>query len=194
MTDHNDSIRIAARLREAVIGKSAAAEEALREHAFMELYGGVWHTTHEERFKNILQSGEILPEPNVPDSERWSTSAGKDAYPYARSIGGVSIVDFDRFNREAYSRKYPSSSWATFVPYRAEWGHSVWIEIDRIQIASKFISGLELLTRWNSEGAHSHRIMPEIEAAHIGPIPRAAFKRAFLVRADNIQILPLSIV
>lgn len=44
---------------------------ALRDRVLRELYGGLWHTTHPDRFKGILAAGAILPEPGIPDRERW---------------------------------------------------------------------------------------------------------------------------
>jgi hypothetical protein len=165
----------------------------LRQLVLSELLGGLWHTTHPERFQSILASGAILPNPDIPDNARWKTSQGKDYHPYVRTIGGVSLFDFDDFDHEAYSRKCPMSSWYEFVPYRRVWGCSVWIEIDRAQLAAGFISGTDLVTRRNLEEAHQHTIMPYIEAAHLGPIPRAAFKKAFLVREGESQLQALSI-
>jgi len=105
---------------------------------------------------------------------------GTEYSPYARKIGGVSLFDFDGFDPEVYSEKNRNSSWYTFVPYREDSGVSVWIEIDREAVASQFISGADLLSRWKAERAFRHAIMPHIEAAHIGSVPRIAFKRAFL--------------
>jgi hypothetical protein len=170
-----------ARIREAQFGKSAAKLASLTKRLLPELCGGLWHTTHPDRFKSILSGGAILPEPNIPDGDRYCTGLGKDHYPYVRTLGGVSLFDFNGFDTDAYTNEYPSSTWATFVPYRTDWGSSVWIEINREQVAPDLISGFELLAKWKSDGAHGHNIMPEIEVAHIGPIPRAAFRRALLV-------------
>lgn len=79
----------------------------------------------------------------------------------------------------------PSSSWFEFVPYQQRWGCSVWIELDRVQADPHLISGADLVTRWKAENAYGHNIMPYIEAAHLGPLPRTAFKRAFLVREED---------
>ncbi len=149
------------------------------------LLGGLWHATHPDRFNNILQEGAILPEPNVPDSLRWKASKGEEFYPYVRSIGGVSLFDFDKFDPIKYSEEYPLSSWDTFVPFRKIWGCSVWIEIDRLAIKCNLISGRNLITKWKAENAEKHTIMPLIEAAHIGPLPVASFKQAFLVQSGK---------
>lgn len=151
-----------------------------------QLYDGLWHTTHPDRFQSILKSGAILPEPNIPNEERWITKDGE--YPYVRTLGGVSLFDFSKFDAEEYSRTYRLSSWFEFVPYRESWSCSVWIEIDRTKILSGFISGNELLTRWKAKAAHKHPLMPKIEAAHVGMIPREAFKRAFTVYAGDHQM------
>jgi hypothetical protein len=170
-----------ARQREAQFAESAARLAALTNLILPELCGGLWHITHPDRFKSILNSNAILPEPDIPEGARYCTGLGKDHYPYVRTLGGVSLFDFNRFDPDAYTEEYPLSTWAAFVPYRTDWGSSVWIEIDREQVTPHLISGFELLAKWKSDGAHGHNIMPEIEAAHIGPIPRTAFKRAFLV-------------
>jgi hypothetical protein len=47
-----------------------------RDHVLRELLGGLWHTTHPDRFEMILRSVAILPEPDIPDNERWSTFEG----------------------------------------------------------------------------------------------------------------------
>ena len=51
----------------------------------------------------------------------------------------------------------------------------------------------ELLARWKRDEAQGHKIMPMIEAAHIGPIPLEAVPRAFRVGKDNptfVQVWP----
>lgn len=158
------------------------------DRVLQELLGGLWHSTHPDRFEMILRTGAILPEPDIPNSERWSTFQGPKHYPYVRTLGGVSLFDFEGFDADVYGQKYPMSSWFNFVPYRREWRCSVWIEIDRERVASQFISAADLFTRQNAEGAHLHKRMPQIEAAHLGPLPRAAFKRAFLVREGDSDL------
>jgi len=124
-----------------------------------------------------------------PDSERWSTGDGPRHYPFVRSIGGVSLFDFTQFEPNSYSERYPASQWRPFVPYPRGADSAIWIEIDRRQIATQFISGSELIARWKSEKAYGHRIMPYIEAAHLGAAPQWAFKRAFRVRSSDDHFL-----
>lgn len=157
----------------------------IRDSVLRELLGGIWHTTHPDRFEMILQSAAILAEPNIPENERWSTLEGPKFYPYVRTIGGVSLFDFNGFEPEDYGRKYPMSSWFYFVPYRRDWGTSVWIEINRQLVEGNIISSQDLAARQNAAGDHRHKRMPQIEVAHIGPVPRSAFKRAFLVREGD---------
>src|SRR5438128_1622189 len=103
-------------------------ENSVRDRILQELLGGLWHATHPDRFAQILTSGALLPEPEIPDSERWGTLQGPTFYPYVRTLGGVSLFDFGGFDPDIYREKYPMSSWFNFVPYRREWGCSVWIE------------------------------------------------------------------
>ncbi len=156
---------------------------SLRDAVLAELVGGVWHITSQGRFRRILELGAILPEPDIPEGERWGTAVGPEGYPYVRSIGGVSLFDFRGFEAESYSEEYPTSSWGTFVPCLDSWDSAIWIEIDHECLGPAFISGVELLTRRKAEGSF-RRIMPLIEAAHIGPLPCLAFKRYFSVRRE----------
>ncbi len=146
-----------------------------------ELVGGVWHTTSQDRYLRILECGAILPEPDI--SERWGTAAGPAGHPYVRSIGGVSLFDFRGFEAGGYSAEYRFSSWEYFVPCHLSWDSAAWIAIDHEALGSAFISGVELLARWKAEGS-LRRIMPLIEAAHIGPLPCRAFKKAFSARRE----------
>jgi hypothetical protein len=183
----------AVRLREALFAESATEWRSLLEIVLPELVGRLWHTTHPDRLKNILAADAILPEPDIPDHERYGTGLGKDHYPYVRVLGGVSLFDFNQFDPDEYGKRFPVSTWSAFVPYRRDWGRSVWIEIDRGKAARNFVSGLELLAKWKSDNAYGHNIMPEIEAAHLGPLSRTAFKRAFLVGKHDTQLHPLTI-
>ena len=152
--------------------------QRLRELILRELYGGLWHTTHFDRFARILKCGAILPEPDILESERWGMS-------YVRSLGGVSLFDFEGFEPDAYSDKYPLSSWADFIPPPTLWNSAIWIEIDRECISTHLISGPNLLIQWKSEKS-CKRLMPHIEALHLGPLPKTAFKRAFFIcKGDN---------
>jgi hypothetical protein len=164
-----------------------------RELILPELRGGLWHTTHPLRFKSILLSGAILPEPEIPNAERFGSAAGRENYPYVRFLGGVSLFDLDQFDPAEYQKRCPSSSWAYFIPHHLDWTCAVWIEIDREQVAPKLISARDLVLRWKTDGAYGHNIMPEIEAAYVENLPVAAFKRAFLVCEDddNFHSLPL---
>lgn len=139
------------------------------------LHGRLWHTTSPHRYQMIIETGQILPNPQMPDQERWGAYRGPEFYPYVRYLGGVSLFDFENFNPKRYGRKFPLSSWREFVPYRGAWGEAVWIEINRQTILHDFIKAKELLSKWKQEKAYKRNIMPLIEAAHLGPIPIAAF-------------------
>lgn len=153
---------------------------SLRKAVLQRLDGGLWHTTHPDRFTAILARGALLPKPEIPDCERWGTAAGKEHYPYVRTLGGISLFDFRGFDPDGYEERCPSSSWAYFVPCHLAWECAVWIEIDRGQVEPpQFFTGLELLAKWKADRAYGHNIMPEIEAAYLGSIPRTAFKQAF---------------
>jgi hypothetical protein len=81
------------------------------------------------------------------------------------------------------------------VPYLREEAGAVWIEIDRAKLeADKFVSGSAMIDRWKSDNAHKHNFMPLIEAVHLGPLPRTAFKRAFLAAPKgDIRLDPVAV-
>ncbi|HMK30913.1 MAG TPA: hypothetical protein VK473_14615 [Terriglobales bacterium] len=155
-----------------------------------ELHGGLWHTTHPDRFKQILASGAILPDPGFSN---WKATGGEDCCPYARKLGGISLFDFEQFDPESYQQKYPLSSWDTFVPCLEKWSSAVWIEIDREKVEPNLISRFNLVDKWKSDEAYKHNFMPEIEAVHLGALPRTAFKRAFLVCKEDNEFHPLAL-
>jgi hypothetical protein len=158
-----------------------------------ELRERLWHTTTPSRYDGILSAGSILPNPAIPDSERWKTSRGSDFYPYVRVLGGVSLFDFRAFDPDAYSAEYPLSSWREFVPYQRRWGAAIWIEIDRTRVGDAYIDGEALLARWKRENAQRHTIMPLIEAAHIGPIPLQAVSRVLQIGVNDPTFVEVSI-
>lgn len=156
------------------------------------LLGKLWHTTSLTRYDMIMKIGQILPNPNIPEKERWGSSKGPEFYPYVRFLGGVSLFDFADFTSEIYCKKYPLSSWIEFVPYRRTWGKAVWIEINRAAIIESFISGKALLKKWKQEKAFHHKIMPIIEAAHIGPISLEAINCVYKCGDDTEGFVPLT--
>ena len=145
------------------------------------LQGSLWHTTSQTRFTGIRSKQAILRDPPIPDDERWSTRLGPDGWPYVRTLGGVSLFDFAEFEPDAYSARCPMSSWREFVPFRKDWGASIWIEIDRQKAAQLLVNPAELLARQKRENAYRHRIMPHIEACYMGDVPSSLFVRALLI-------------
>lgn len=136
---------------------------------------GVWHTTSRERYASIVRFGAILPEPLVSDSARWGTARGPDFFPYVRHLGGVSLFEFSNFEPMAYTDAYPYSSWRNFVPITVGWTSAVWIRLEPETLGQHYISPEELVARWKTDGAYRHKLMPMIEAAHLGAIPKSAF-------------------
>jgi hypothetical protein len=129
----------------------------------------LWHSTLVDRFTSILTDGAILPEPDIPDSERYGTAMGAKHYPYVRTLGGVSLFDFSGFCPKRYAKQY-SAVWEDFVPQRDRPGNPIWIEVCRQSVAEHLISPKELESRRRNEKKLMHAIMPLIESAHIGPI------------------------
>jgi hypothetical protein len=140
-----------------------------------------------------LETGSILPIPDNPNPNGWQTLGGDPYCTYAHTLGGVSLFDFDQFDPESYATRCPACDWYTFVPYREKWGSSVWIEIDRQLVAAQLITGPDLIKKWKLDDAYERSIMPEIEAVHLGPLPRATFVRAFIVGENESGIRELAV-
>ena len=155
-----------------------------------ELAGKLWHTTNESRFEGIGTCGYIVVEPDIPDTDRWKSAAGREHYPYVRWIGGISLFDFSDFDPESYEAQFPLSSWRTFVPFQKTWRNSLWIEIDRAAIAPNFLSGQDVLARRRSENAYGHDFMPNIEAACLAGIPVSAFRQVLIRGSDSPTFRP----
>jgi hypothetical protein len=172
--------------------RESADTEVLRSRVLDELQGGLWHTTHPDRFKRILEKGAILPIPGTPNPDGWKTISGDPYCTYAHKLGGVSLFDCYQFDAKSYAEKCPMSTWQAFVPYREKWDSSVWIEIDRSLVTPNFISGSAVLALQKGENAQRFALMPYIEAVHVGPLPRTAFKRAFQVGRDDHRFRELS--
>ncbi len=119
--------------------------EAYRKQVLNILVGHLWHTTHPDRFVSILEDEAILPEPDIPESDRWKTPRGPEYYPYVRKLGGVSLFDFNNFDQKNYSEKHRLSNWREFVPFQSPWGSAIWIEIDKEAVKDCLISDCELL-------------------------------------------------
>lgn len=149
-------------------------------HILAVLSRGLWHTTSTSKYHAILKTGEILPNPPIPESERWKTSSGPCNFPFVRTLDGVSLFDFVGFVPELYDRNFPMSSWRTFVPFRKDWGASVWIEIDRDLVRQNLLSANKLKQMQVDRAAQRHTLMPQIEVAQMGPLPTSAFKRTLI--------------
>ena len=165
----------------------------MRPIVLKELHGRLGHTTPPDRFQRILEIGSILPIPENPNPDSWRTMSGEPYRTFAHTLGAVSLFDFDQFDPLSYATKCPMCDWQTFVPYREKWGSAVWIEINRELIAPQFISGPDLVAKWKANDAYERSIMPYIEAVHLGPLPRAAFKGAFVVGKGDSSVRPLDL-
>jgi hypothetical protein len=152
-----------------------------------ELKNSIWHTTIPSRYRRIKDQGFILPDPDIPDSERWGTAMGLEYFPFVRSLGGVSLFDFRFFDPNQYSELYPFSMWGTFVPCKQNERASIWIELDAESLSPHFIDGAKLVDCWKKSGQFSRKLMPIIEAAHIGPLPIKHFLKVLhYERATNL--------
>jgi hypothetical protein len=164
-----------------------------KELAVNMLMGSVWHTTSRDRYNSIITDGFIRTNPGISDSERWKTSGGPETFPFVRHIGGLSLFDLRSFDPEAYTSRYPASSWSYFIPVHLQWNESVWVKIDQEKIGMPFISASDLLLKWKADSAYKHAIMPNIEACSLVNIPTTLFTCALLMsRLDDSNSISLA--
>jgi len=52
---------------------AAMDEGMMRERVLAELRGGLWHTTHPDRFKCIMETGAILTASETSNPDGWKT-------------------------------------------------------------------------------------------------------------------------
>lgn len=128
----------------------------------------------------------------TPHCRQWPLEnvKGREFYPYVRTLGGISLFDFNDFDPESHGERRPISSWRTFIPFRSDWGCSVRIEKDREQFARHVISAPEPVAKWELDQADRCTIMPYIDAAHLGLLPRPAFTQAFPVPEGDCRFRP----
>ncbi|WP_299636335.1 hypothetical protein [uncultured Ruegeria sp.] len=137
------------------------------------LVGSMWHTTSVPRFEKILDTGFIFVDPPLPDSDRYG------GMPFVRAQGGVSLFDFPKgFDLEEYEAEFFTSSIGEFLPFKRQWGRSVWLRINTDIVAGNIKSGREIRACWKSQKS-TKRFMAEIEGAHLGDIPVSAISDAY---------------
>lgn len=150
------------------------------------LLGKLWHTTLPERFNEILRTGFIKSEPDIPDNQRYGTGCGPDYYPYVRHLGGISLFQFpSRFNLDVYLEEIPTASLEQFIPFNRSIGEAIWLEIDSDTLSEDFISGQEVRGRWRKEEAYAHKFIAELEAAYVGDLPISSISKAYYVSSTK---------
>lgn len=163
------------------------------------LLGRLWHTTRPGRFNEILRTGFLKPEPDIPDCQRYGTICGPSNYPYVRHLGGVSLFQFPTvFNLHDYVDEIPTASLDQFIPFNRSIGEAVWLEINRDILNENFISGQEVRLRWRKDEAYAHKFIANLEAAYIGDLPVSSISKAYYVssskgwREISLSPIPLS--
>ena len=154
-------------------------KESFKKQIWKLLTGSVWHTTSIDRYNSILSDGEIKPEPNIPEGERWGMS-------YVRKLGGISLFDFVDFNIDEYERDYPAHSLYHFIPCKTNWENAVWIEIDTAKL-KMYIDGKFLRDKWfKGIWKETGKYMGVVEGCHIGPMHIDNFKRVFIINHHQL--------
>lgn len=148
-------------------------------HIPNQLKNGVWHTTSVERYKSILKTGFILPEPDIPEEGRWGGGLDENKHPFVRSIGGVSLFDFRNLNQKNNENKCLSTGWHSFVPVQRAWKQAIWININELVLGEEYYCPDALLHKSRVEG-NIRKFIVGVEAAHIGELPVSKFKKVLI--------------
>ena len=134
----------------------------------------LWHTTSVDRFNNIIQTGYILRNPPLEDSERHTSKDGSRYNPYVRQIGGISLFDFISFDPVLYEKEYPCSTWYSFFPCYYRFDKCVWIEINKETVQNNLILADALRDMAKRDKNYGLR-MPKIEVACMVDIKKEWF-------------------
>lgn len=124
----------------------------------------LWHTTSLERYESIIETGSILRHPPLDDSERHTSIDDPKYNPIVRQLEGISLFNFINFDPILYEKKFPCSTWYSFVPCYHQWKICVWIEINRKAVTEHLILADQLKEIAYRDKIHGNR-MPEIEVA-----------------------------
>lgn len=164
--------------------KPTAATIAKRKIVWDNVKAGVWHMTHPDLLRPIIDAGGILAHP--PISELWNISP----FPsFVRTVlGGVSLFQFDR---------YPGApaGWDWAIPYpmitdssRQKWGAALWLEVDADSLGDNFIDVPELEEMCKSHIYKTFRmaiIDIGVEAASKVDVPLSSVVGAYVVSVDT---------
>lgn len=126
------------------------------------LDGRLWHATSVAGLEGILREGIIRPDATT-----------RHHAAYVRSIGAVSVFDLAEPDSGI---SIIASHWSHWC--RGEIATPYWLEIDRAAVAGQYLDPRETLRRWRKrpepDGTPETRLIANIEAAHVGPIPIAS--------------------
>jgi len=143
------------------------------------LRGHLWHATSSTNARSILDSKKIkhdIPEAFYCDA-------------FVRSFGGVSLFDF-RVPPNAL--QLDPSSWRGWLGREKRAPVAVWFRIDVNACAQdSIIEPAALFGMWQCYGGNL-KILPAVEAAHVGPVPIDAIASVLLIDAfDSRRFLQL---
>lgn len=145
---------------------------------------GVWHMTHPDLLRPIIDAGGILANP--PISELWNVSP----FPsFVRTVlGGVSLFQFDRYLGAP-------AGWDWAIPYpwitdssRQKWDAALWLEVDADSLGDNFIDVPELEEMCKSHIYKTFKIAIidiGVEAAAKIDVPLSSIKSAHIVGIDT---------
>jgi len=143
-----------------------------------EFLKGIWHSTNLKGYKKILESKYIKPNPDISESERSS-----DETAFVRTMGGVSIFDFRNINIDKYSEEYAPTVWGYFIPGRAIWDKTIWLELDELKMSENYLPPNDVMFKLNNLNT-GQQIVPYLEGAHIGSIHISLIKRVMIFDED----------
>lgn|GEM_PF-930441 len=148
-----------------------------------ELDGRLWHATHRDGLRGIVERGRILA--NIDHGYVGS---------FCRHRGGVSLFDFGPASEDVPNQ---FTNWSGWLGHQQGTRVAVWLEIDRVVVRENLLDAGEARARWNDlvnqrvadGGTHEPGItfISGVEACHSGPIPMAALSGVLLVDQHDRQ-------
>lgn len=159
-----------------------------------ELRGDVWHSTGSHRFRQMLRTGTIEPNPDLAEGEfKWATLGTT----MCRAIDGVSLFDFEAADWPWLFETKKHNYWCQFLGAPGEiapadtWISTVWIAADRSRLPG-LLSLNDASHEWQLD--LSNKWMPRLETCHRGALPLSACLKvvvACAVEPKEFQVMGL---
>ncbi|MDP2620303.1 MAG: hypothetical protein Q8P46_09010 [Hyphomicrobiales bacterium] len=138
------------------------------------LKGRLWHATDLQALEAILSDGTIRSD--LP-AKRYKTAL-------SRKLCGVSLFDFNGTERDIAKQQ---GNWLEWLSRPQQGRLAVWLEINRDALGDSLIDPAEFRAKTDNEGFRSCKVIPYVEACHVGDVPATSIIGALVIDSCVIK-------